>query len=296
MADSNPSQNTAVPAKEAGQSLYEGTLNVLMTGVAIIVPFVITLYVLNLAVGFVANALHPFVELLKWMGAIRWFQEINFIRFLIELDVYPYVIDFLGELIAVIVLFVVVLVAGSLGRNRYGEHVIRYIDLGIASVPGVGTVYESFRRMGDVMLDGGSENFREVRLVECLGDELYMLGFETGRSPDSVGEATDHEDMVTMFLPLAPNPVTGGFLAYVPKSRVYDVDMTVDEGIRSILTSGVATDEGAAGTADGSLRDIGTVADIESLREAVPGAERVRSDGDESGPPRPPADADGGRE
>jgi uncharacterized membrane protein len=47
--------------------------------------------------------------------------------------------------------------------------------------------------------------------------------------------------MVTLFMPMAPNPVMGGHVVHVPTSRVYDIDMTVEEGLRSIVTSGVAT-------------------------------------------------------
>jgi uncharacterized membrane protein len=60
------------------------------------------------------------------------------------------------------VLFLLVASVRTLGRNRYGERPIDLFDLfdsAITSIPGLGAVYKSFRRMGDVMLDGGSENF-----------------------------------------------------------------------------------------------------------------------------------------
>jgi len=54
--------------------------------------------------------------------------------------------------------------------------------------------------------------------------------------------------MVTLFMPMAPNPVMGGHAVHVPTSRVHDVDMTVEEGVHSIVTSGVATGEGGIQT------------------------------------------------
>ena len=261
---------------EAGESLYEGIVDVLMTGIAIIVPLVITIFILEWALDFVVGALRPVVDLLKWMGAIGWFQDINFIKFLIQMDVYGYVVSFLGELIAVIVLLGIIIVVGTLGQHRYGQHLVGYADLAISSIPGVGTVYKSFRRMGDVMLDEGSENFEEVKLVKCLGEDIYMLGFETGQSPRAASTATGHEDMVTMFLPLAPNPVTGGYLTYVPESRVYDVDMTIEEGIRSILTSGVAADDQA-----GMSPEDHAFSDIDSLGDVVPGDGQIDVDDDD---------------
>jgi uncharacterized membrane protein len=119
------------------------------------------------------------------------------------------------------------------------------------------------------MLDQEADDFKEVKLVECLGDELFVIGFETGPSPSSVHDATGNEEMVTMFLPMAPNPVTGGFLTHVPRSRIYDVDMSVEEGIRSILTSGVAAGEDVDGTDRPSVDDLGAVADVDTIRSAV---------------------------
>lgn len=128
--------NPSVPAKEAGKSVYEEILDVLLTGIAIIVPLVITVYILDTALGFVTDALRPIVDLLKWLGMIGAFQRLNVIQFLIEMDVYALVIDFLGELFAVTILVAVIVVTGLIGWHRYGRLVIDYFDLAIASVPG----------------------------------------------------------------------------------------------------------------------------------------------------------------
>lgn len=269
MSGSDSSDSSPATAKEAGESLYEGALDVLMTGVGIIIPFIVTLYLLNVALNFVRSALRPVVDLLRWLGIIDFVESAGIILFLIDLNVYSMVIHFLGELIAVLVLLVVVVVVGSVGQNRHGERVINFVDLAITSIPGVGTVYKSFRRMGDVMLDQEAENFQEIKLVELLGDDVYVIGFETSRSPDAVTAATGHEEMVTMFVPLAPNPVTGGFLTHVPRENVYDVDMTIEEGVRSILTSGVAAGENAHQTTEVTMGDLEKITDIDRLQDAI---------------------------
>lgn len=261
----------------AGKSAYETALEVLLTGFTILVPVVITVYLINMTLDLVTDALTPVIALLRWLDVIGWFARSEFGVLLVELGVYSDVVDFFTELVTVIVLLSVVVIVGTVGHNRYGEIVIDYVDLVIGSIPGVGTVYGSFRRMSDAMLDQEADDFKEVRLVECLGDDLYVIGFETGPSPSSVHDSTGNEEMVTMFLPMAPNPVTGGFLTHVPRSRVYDVDMTVEEGIRSILTSGVATGDSDDDRPELSMDDIGDVADIDTIRSAMrsdePGAD-----------------------
>jgi len=291
MATQDSSESSQGAARQAGRSLYDGTWNVLMTGIAIIIPFIITVYILTIALDFVTAALVPFIELLRWLGVIEWFRRTELILLLIDLQIYRYVIDFLTELIALTVLLGIVVIVGSVGRHRYGEQAIGMLDLAIASIPGIGTVYKSFRRMGDVMLDNEAENFQEIKLVECFGEEMYVIGFETSESPDTITEQTGHEEMITLFIPLAPNPVTGGFLTHVPRSRVYDVDMSIEEGVRSILTSGVASGERADGAVPMTMGDLEKVTDIDQLQDAItPGDD---ADGSSEGePPRPGIEGD----
>ena len=229
---------------------------------------IVTLYVLTVALDCVSGALDPFIALLRWAGIVEEFGRVRFISLLIEVGIYPYVVDFFTELVALIVLFLLVAGAGTLGRNRYGERLIDLFDPVITSIPGVGTVYKSFRRMGEVMLDEGGENFQDIKLVQCFEEDVYVLGFVTSDSPVTVENATGHEEMVSMFLPLAPNPVTGGLLTYVPEGDVYDVDMTVEEGVRSILTSGVATGREADASTQLTVDDLGRVTDLD-WRESI---------------------------
>jgi len=262
------SRRLASTARETGGSIYDRTQQTLLTGVAITIPLIVTLYVFTVVLDFIGGALDPFIALLRWFGIIEQFERVRFISLLIEVGIYPYVVDFFTELVALIVLFLIVAGVGTVGRNRYGERLIDVFDFAITSIPGVGTVYKSFRRMGDVMLDEGGENFQDIKLVQCFEEDVYVLGFVTSESPPTIEQSTGHEDMVSMFLPLAPNPVTGGLLTYVPESDVYDIDMTVEEGVRSILTSGVATGDGVEDSAQLTMDDLRRVTDLD-WRESI---------------------------
>ena len=264
----SPEQLTTA-ARETGESLYGGTRDTILTGIAIIVPIAVTLYVLAMVLNVIADAFAPIVGLLEYLGVIEQFERIELIRLLVDLGIYSLVIDFLTELITIFILLAVILVVGSVGRNRYGERIIDGVDLAITSIPGVGTVYRSFRRMGDVVLNEDAENFQEVKLIQCLDEDIYVLGFKTSDAPATIEESTGHDDMVAMFLPLAPNPVTGGFLTYVPQSNVHDLDMTIEEGVRSILTSGIAADEGADETTPLAMGDLGKVANFQHLQDTI---------------------------
>jgi len=239
-------------AKEAGRSVYREALDVVLTGIVVILPLVATVYVLKAALGFIAGALRPFIKLLRWAGLIEGIKQVGFVDLLITVGIYSNVVDFLTTIIAVMVLAAIVVGVGLLARFRYGERMIDYFDYFVGTIPGAGSIYQSFRQMGEVLLESGVENFQSVKLVEFPFDDVYVIGFETSRSAPAVMASADDGDMVTLFLPLAPNPVMGGFLTHIPREQVNDVDMTVEEAVQIIITSGIATDD----VEGGEFRDL----------------------------------------
>ncbi|MFD1571852.1 DUF502 domain-containing protein [Halorubrum laminariae] len=272
----DPESSTRVTsrAKQTGQSLYTRIYDSLITGIAIMIPVIVTLYIASIAIEFIRNALDPFIRLLQWAGVIQRAEAGGAVQLLVEIGIYSDVVAFFSELVAITVLVLVIGVVGAVGRNRYGQKVVDVFDLIVSSIPGIGTVYKSFRRMGDVVLDEQDDKFQDVKLVQCFDEHVYVLGFKTGDSPVTIEDSTGHEEMVSIFLPLAPNPVTGGLLTYIPKSDIYDIDMSIEEGIQSILTSGVATDRDASSAPSISLSDIQDSQQFQDLRSAMITTER----------------------
>lgn len=242
MLSSDPPEEPAATARDAGQSVYRAMLNVVLTGIAVILPVVITIFVLKAALDMITSALAPVVEVLNYFG-ILWNIKADggLITALQEIGLYSNVGAFLSEIIAVFLLALIVVGVGAVAQMRHGDRLIDYFDGILMALPGIGSIYKSFRRMSDVVLESDTDHFQSVKLVEFPHDETYVLGFETAGAPEAVNDTAGHEDMVTLFLPLAPNPVMGGFLTHVPGDRVADLDMTVEEGVQSIITSGIAT-------------------------------------------------------
>ncbi|MDQ2071970.1 DUF502 domain-containing protein [Haloarcula sp. H-GB4] len=261
MTGDDGATEAAGSTSDKNSRVYTHVRETILTGVAITVPIVVTIYVFSVVLDFVVQALDPVIAVLRWLGIIDAIESVQLVVLLIELGVYSHIVQFLTELIAILVLLAVVLFVGSVGSHRYGEAIVDFFDFVATRIPAVGTVYQSVRRMSDVMVGDGDENFQDVKLVECFGDEVYVLGFQTNRSIQTVESGVDHDNMVAMFLPLAPNPVTGGFLTYIPESNLYDVNMSVEEAVQSILTSGVATGDNSEGMGPLSLADIQNVAD-----------------------------------
>jgi uncharacterized membrane protein len=224
--------------REAGRSLYQTINESAVAGLAVLVPILITLLILNAAAGYVLGTLDT---LIVWLE-----------RFGLSTEASTLIVR-----VGVILLFLaLVLIIGFLTRFRFGEAAIDQVDSLIQKLPGIGGVYKSFREMGDVMLESEEKNFREVKMVEFPHEGAYTLGFLTTQTPQSLQDAIDRSDMVTLFLPIAPNPVMGGHLVHMPEDRVRDVDMTVEEGMRTVVTMGVATSSPSNGSVSLSEREL----------------------------------------
>ncbi|GAA0644010.1 DUF502 domain-containing protein [Salarchaeum japonicum] len=218
-ADSMPPPDRV---QEAGENAYAKVREAALTGVAVIIPLLITIYVLTAAIGVFEDMLRPVREAM------------------LQADVAPFASTLLIELTAVVLLVAVIFAVGFTASFSYGQKAIAYFDKLVERVPGIGAVYKSFRQMSDVMLESDANNFQEVKLVEYPHEGTYTLGFETTRTPKPLRNAASDDTLRTLFLPLAPNPVMGGFLAHIPEERIMDVDMTVEEGMRAVVTTGVA--------------------------------------------------------
>lgn len=225
--------------------LNENIRDALITGIALTIPLMVTLLVFGFVVRAVSNAIEPVV-----LG----------MNLLLGIGVVP---KFVLEIFTLVLLFWFVLAVGFVAntRQRRGSDESRLAgtlnDL-MSSVPGLGSVYMGVKQMSEVVLSSDSESFRAVKIVEFPHRGAFMLCFVTAIPPPTIREAVAHSEMVTVFVPLAPNPVMGGFLTYVPEERVYDIDLTIEEGMRAIMTSGVAmdprTDHEAVETPDGFVR------------------------------------------
>jgi uncharacterized membrane protein len=203
------------------QSPKEVMRESLVTGAAIILPLAVTLLVLSFVVNFLSNALSP----------ISSTAVTNL----------PFNNALIVQAITVVLLVAIMFVVGFVAEyTEGGSSVGARFDGFMEALPGVGSVYTSFNEMSELLLDSDTESFQDVKLVQYPVEGSYTVAFKTADTPATLESDTGHDEMITLFMPMAPNPVMGGFVIHVSTDRVVDTDMTVEEGIRSIVTSGVA--------------------------------------------------------
>lgn len=209
------------------RTIGERFRDALFSGLAVIVPVVVTLMVVGFSVNFLSQLLDPFVLIVDSL--------------LPDLAIAPVMV----KLATLCIFTALVLLTGVVVQQSPASGPSKgQFDSTLARIPVIGTVYRSFVDMSETLLSTDTDSFESVKLVEYDEPDIYAIAFRTSETPDSFLDATGCEEMETLFVPSAPNPMLGGEVLYVSTDRVVDVDMTVSEGVRAVVTSGAASDEG----------------------------------------------------
>jgi uncharacterized membrane protein len=205
-----------------GSGLTRTAWNWLFSGIALAIPMVITILVLGIVANFLLNVVSPVVTLVRIVPGIDLVVE-----------------GLLVQVVSLVSLVGLVIAIGAVADLTEDSYAPRF-HAAVESLPVVGDVYRSFRRMSDVFVESEVETFQEVKLVEFPHDGAYSIAFVTADTPETIQAAAGEIEMQTLFVPLAPNPAMGGFLVNVAAEQTYDVELTVEEAVQSVVTSGAS--------------------------------------------------------
>jgi len=186
----------------------------LIAGLLIWVPLGVTVMVIKLLVGMMDNTL-------------LWLPDRYHPDFLLGFH-----IPGMGVVLSV----VIVLGTGVIVANLFGRKLVSLWETVLAQIPLVRTIYTSVKQILETVFSSGS-SFRKVLLVEYPRKGLWTLAFQSGTTRGEAQIKTG-EDIINVFIPTTPNP-TSGFFIMVPKKDVIELDMSVDDGLKMIISAGV---------------------------------------------------------
>lgn len=147
----------------------------------------------------------------------------------------PFGLPGLGLLVMLAFLTLIGMVtAGFAGRTM-----VRLGERALSRMPVVRSVYGALKQIFETVFAQSSRSFREVVLIEYPRRGIGAIGFVTGATLGEVQDRTE-EDMVNVFLPTTPNP-TSGFLLFVPRKDLVHLDMSIEEGIKMVISGGIVT-------------------------------------------------------
>jgi uncharacterized membrane protein len=187
----------------------------LIAGLIVWVPLVITIWVLHLLVSTLDQTLLLVPE--------SWRPE----------RLIGFAIPGIGVLLAATIVFV----TGVVAANFAGQRLIRLGETILGRIPFVKSIYSSVKQVSDTLLSDSGNAFRKALLVEFPHDGAWTIAFLTGTPAPSVAMHLNGEH-VSVYVPTTPNP-TSGYFIIVPKSRVRELDMTVEEALKYVVSMGV---------------------------------------------------------
>lgn len=207
-------------AEEAAQraGLLGRLRNYLFTGTLVTAPVAITMWLAWEFIRFVDDKVTPLIP-------PKWNPETYL----------PFGIPGMGLVIAVLSLTLIgFFAAGFVGRAivRTGERILH-------GLPVVRGIYSALKQIFETVFKKQSQAFREVVLIEYPRPESWAIGFITGTAAEQVQEETPPNSL-NIFLPTTPNP-TSGFLLFIPKKAAKKLSMTVEEGLKMVISGGIVT-------------------------------------------------------
>jgi uncharacterized membrane protein len=128
---------------------------------------------------------------------------------------------------------------GLMARNIVGRWLLEFGEGTLLRIPLAGSVYKTLKQLLETFLQGNSTRFRRVVLIEYPREGLYALGFVTGVLSSTLAADFD-QTMLSVFIPTAPNPTTGWY-AVVPESSVRDIELSVEDAFRTIISAGIVS-------------------------------------------------------
>ena len=132
---------------------------------------------------------------------------------------------------------VIVLLTGALVANILGRGLIAAWERLLDRIPLVSSIYSAVKQVIETFVSQDSRSFRQVVLVEYPRRDAWSIAFVSGEPVGEVQDSTDRH-LVTLFVPTAPNP-TSGFVIMVPRDELIELEMTVEEGFRMVVSLGV---------------------------------------------------------
>jgi len=139
----------------------------------------------------------------------------------------------------IILVLIVILITGVLVTNILGRKLVALWERVLNKIPGFRNVYNVLKKVSDTVFNTSTESFRKAFLIQYPSKGIWVIAFQSG---DYKGEAESiiGEEIMNLFVPTTPNP-TSGFFVMMAKKDAFELDMSVEEAFKLVISAGVVT-------------------------------------------------------
>ena len=139
----------------------------------------------------------------------------------------------------IILVLLVILFTGVMVTNILGRKLVALWEKVLNKIPGFRNVYNVLKKVSDTVFNTSTESFRKAFLIQYPSKGIWVIAFQSG---DYRGEAKSiiGEEIMNLFVPTTPNP-TSGFFVLIAKKDAFELDMSVEEAFKLVISAGVVT-------------------------------------------------------
>ena len=200
--------------------LLSGLRASFLTGIVVIAPIGLTFYLLWTVMGWIDGVVLPLVP-------VRWRPE-HYIG-----------INLRG--VGVIFFFVFTVLIGWIAKGMIGRSLLGWGESLVNQTPVVRTVYGGVKQIAETVFAQQEKSFEKACMVEFPRRGIWRIAFiVTPAKGELTRMATPGQEILTAFVPSTPNPTTG-FLIYVPREDVIELDMPIEDAVKIIISAGLVT-------------------------------------------------------
>ena len=183
----------------------------LITGVLVLVPFVVTIYIM-----------YAFFQITDGLLGVAVSRAIG------------YCVPGMGLILTALICVSV----GMIAQNYFGKRLIASVDNSLEQIPGVRSLYNGIKQVADVIVRNTRSEFKRVVMLEYPKEDSWVLGFVTGDFVLQAGSDRLDDDMISVFVPTTPNP-TSGFLLIISKKKIIDTHMDIEDAMKIVISGGL---------------------------------------------------------
>ena len=197
--------------------------NIFITGLLITLPIALTYFILQFLFKNLDTLSPVFTKILIDMGA-------------------PIPEGYRIPALGLVITLLIVLAVGWFTTNFFGKQMINLGERLVGKIPFVRKIYKGSKQVVQSIAHADTTAFRKVVLIEFPRRGMLAIGFVTGSARGEVQEYT-REDVLNVFVPTMPNP-TSGFLVFAPPEDLTEIDMSIEDGIKYVVSGGIVDTEG----------------------------------------------------
>ena len=200
--------------------LQQDLKNDLIAGLLVVIPLATTIWLSTIVSRFVLAFLTSIPK------QLNPFITLN-----------PLLQDLINLALGLTVPLLAILLIGLMARNIFGRWLLEFGEGTLTKIPFAGSFYKTLKQLLETFLRDNSNRFRRVVLVEYPREGLFSVGFVTGIVGPSLQTEPD-KPLLSVFIPTAPNPTTGWY-TLVPETSVKDLNISVEDAFRTIISAGI---------------------------------------------------------